>query len=89
MNNCRKEVIKNKPRISLILVTMNRKDILERCLESIGLQKFAHYEIIVVDNAFSDRDNYKWNNHQEEYNTHCPNQNRLFMAKALLQLPEI
>jgi glycosyltransferase involved in cell wall biosynthesis len=33
---------------------MNRKEILERCLESIRLQKFADYEIIVVDNAFSD-----------------------------------
>jgi hypothetical protein len=54
MNKCRKEVIKNKPLISLILVTMNRKELLKRCLESILLQKFADYEIIVVDNASDD-----------------------------------
>ncbi|MGA2780313.1 MAG: glycosyltransferase family 2 protein [Smithella sp.] len=54
MNKCKKEVIKNKPLISLILVTMNRKELLRRCLESILLQKFADYEIIVVDNASTD-----------------------------------
>jgi len=33
---------------------MNRKDIFKRCLESIRLQKFANYEIIIVDNNSSD-----------------------------------
>jgi GT2 family glycosyltransferase len=33
---------------------MNRKEVLKRCLESIRLQKFDNYEIIVVDNASSD-----------------------------------
>jgi GT2 family glycosyltransferase len=40
--------------ISLILVTMNRKDTLENCLKSIYKQTFPDMEIIVVDNASCD-----------------------------------
>jgi GT2 family glycosyltransferase len=41
-------------RISVILITMNRSEILKNCLESIRFQNFVDYEIIVVDNASSD-----------------------------------
>jgi GT2 family glycosyltransferase len=54
MNKSRKEDINNKLQISLILVTMNRKEILKRCLESLRLQNFTNYEIIIVDNASND-----------------------------------
>ena len=50
----RKEVINNKPRLSLILVTMNRKEVLKTCLRSVQKQAFPDVEIIVVDNASSD-----------------------------------
>lgn len=42
------------PRISLVLLTMNRKAELERCLRSISRQTFPDMEIILVDNASSD-----------------------------------
>ena len=42
------------PRVSLIVVTMNRKEILKSCLESFSLQLYKDYEVIVVDNASSD-----------------------------------
>ena len=45
---------KHTPLISLILLTMNRKDILECCLRSISRLTFPDMEIIVVDNASSD-----------------------------------
>jgi radical SAM protein with 4Fe4S-binding SPASM domain len=42
------------PRLSVILITMNRQHILKQCLESILRQKFADYEIVIVDNASND-----------------------------------
>ena len=47
-------VSERSPRVSLIVVTMNRKEILKRCLESFSHQTNRDYEIIVVDNASSD-----------------------------------
>jgi len=47
-------VSERSPRVSLIVVTMNRKEILKRCLESFSLQTGRDYEVIVVDNASSD-----------------------------------
>lgn len=54
MNKNRKDGINNKPRLSLILVTMNRKEMLKTCLRSVQKQAFPDAEIIVVDNASSD-----------------------------------
>jgi GT2 family glycosyltransferase len=42
------------PRLSVILITMNRQHILKQCLESILRQKFMDYEIVIVDNASID-----------------------------------
>lgn len=42
------------PRLSVILITMNRQQILRQCLESVLRQKFADYEIVIVDNASRD-----------------------------------
>lgn len=44
----------HSPQISLILVTMNRKELLERCLRSVQRQTFLDMEIIVIDNASCD-----------------------------------
>ncbi len=49
-----RNVSERLPRVSLIVVTMNRKEILKRCLESFSLQTNRDYEVIVVDNASSD-----------------------------------
>lgn len=40
--------------ISVIIPTMNRKDVVLSCLESICAQTYACYEVIVVDNASVD-----------------------------------
>jgi GT2 family glycosyltransferase len=42
------------PHISVVLVTMNRVSMLERCLEGVQCQTFRDYEIIVIDNASTD-----------------------------------
>jgi hypothetical protein len=42
------------PQISVVLVTMNRMLMLERCLEGIRRQTFRDYEIIIIDNASTD-----------------------------------
>ncbi len=47
-------ISERSPRVSLIVVTMNRKEILKRCLESFSLQLYKDYEVIIVDNASSD-----------------------------------
>ena len=41
-------------RVSVIVVTMNRKDSLAACLKSLSNQTFQDMEIVVVDNASSD-----------------------------------
>lgn len=40
--------------ISLIIVNCNRKELLRQCLDSIRLQSFKDFEVIVVDNASAD-----------------------------------
>jgi N-acetylglucosaminyl-diphospho-decaprenol L-rhamnosyltransferase len=42
------------PKISVIIVSYNTRDITERCLKSLALDNFKDKEIIVVDNASSD-----------------------------------
>jgi GT2 family glycosyltransferase len=42
------------PLVSIILISMNRKEMLENCLRSVQRQVFQDVEIIVVDNASSD-----------------------------------
>jgi glycosyltransferase involved in cell wall biosynthesis len=43
------------PLISIIVPTFNRQDTIERCLESILLQTYRNYEVIIVDDGSSDR----------------------------------
>jgi GT2 family glycosyltransferase len=40
--------------VSVVIVNLNRRDLLERCLESLWKQTFSDFEVIVVDNASSD-----------------------------------
>ncbi len=42
------------PLVSCIVITMNRADELEGCLESIGAQDYPNKEIVVVDNGSTD-----------------------------------
>jgi GT2 family glycosyltransferase len=43
------------PRVSVIIVNFNGQDYLENCLVSLQQQTYPDYEIILVDNASSDR----------------------------------
>ena len=47
-------VLNRAPALSIIVVSMNRKEMLERCLLKLGEQSLSDYEIIVVDNASTD-----------------------------------
>jgi GT2 family glycosyltransferase len=53
---CRNKQVDQKraPVVSVILVSMNRKEMLEKCLRSVQKQTFPDIEIIVVDNTSSD-----------------------------------
>jgi len=44
----------NKPKISIVIPTLNRKKELINCLNSIKQQSYPNYSIIVVDNCSSD-----------------------------------
>src|SRR5437867_13200210 len=43
-----------KPTVSVVVVNLNRRDLLERCLESLWKQSYADFEAIVVDNGSTD-----------------------------------
>jgi GT2 family glycosyltransferase len=43
-----------KPDVSVVVVNLNRRDLLERCLESLWKQTFTNFEAIVVDNGSKD-----------------------------------
>lgn len=47
-------VLNRAPALSIILVSMNRKEMLERCLLKLAEQSMSDYEIIVVDNGSTD-----------------------------------
>ena len=55
----------NKPKVSIVIVNYNGKNLLEALLKSISRSNYRNYEIIVVDNNSSDgsrellRKNYK------------------------------
>ena len=42
------------PVVSVVIVNLNRRELLERCLQSLGEQTFSKFEIIVVDNGSTD-----------------------------------
>lgn len=47
-------LLNHSPVLSVIVVSMNRKDMLERCLLKLSGQSLPDYEIIVVDNGSTD-----------------------------------
>jgi hypothetical protein len=47
-------VKKNTPRVSIIIVNWNGKENLKTCLDSLALQSFKDFEVILLDNASSD-----------------------------------
>ena len=42
------------PAVSVVVVNLNRRDLLGRCLESLWKQAFTDFEVVVVDNGSSD-----------------------------------
>ena len=40
--------------LSIIIVTLNRKQEVVKCIKTILLQNFQNYEIIIIDNNSSD-----------------------------------
>src|SRR5437762_11636149 len=43
-----------KPAVSVVIVNLNRRDLLARCLDSLWRQTFSNHEVVVVDNGSSD-----------------------------------
>src|SRR5262245_17274310 len=43
-----------KPEVSVVVVNLNRRDLLEKCLQSLWRQTFKDLEVVVVDNGSSD-----------------------------------
>ncbi|HSU87559.1 MAG TPA: glycosyltransferase, partial [Terriglobia bacterium] len=43
-----------KPEVSVIIVNLNRRALLARCLDSLWQQTFSNFEVIIVDNASTD-----------------------------------
>src|SRR5438552_18077105 len=43
-----------KPEVSVIVVNLNRRDLLSRCLDSLWQQTFSDFEVVVVDNGSTD-----------------------------------
>ena len=54
MSDMKKEDKKSSQTVSVIIISMNRKKMLESCLKSVQKQTHPDMEIIVVDNASSD-----------------------------------
>lgn len=48
-------VVVSPPQVSVLLVTWNSAEYLARCLESLCKQNYPAYEIIIVDNASTDK----------------------------------
>jgi glycosyltransferase involved in cell wall biosynthesis len=44
----------NKPIVSIIIPTYNRKDLLERAIKSVLTQTFLNWELIIVDDGSTD-----------------------------------
>lgn len=49
-----KEIKVNSPRVSIIIPTYNRSEMIVECLESVFSQTYADYEVIVVDDGSTD-----------------------------------
>ena len=47
-------MLENKPLVSIIIVTLNRKDDLINCISSIQSQSYRNYELIIIDNNSND-----------------------------------
>jgi glycosyltransferase involved in cell wall biosynthesis len=48
------------PRVSILIATRNRRDLLQRCLESLATTAYDPFEVIVVDNDSDDADTLRY-----------------------------
>jgi GT2 family glycosyltransferase len=48
------QALAEHPRISVIIVTWNRAELLRQCLESLRRQTYGNFDVLVVDNASED-----------------------------------
>ena len=44
----------DRPKVSVVIPTCNRREVLARCLHALTQQTYSDYEIIVVDDCSSD-----------------------------------
>jgi len=49
-----KQIPTDRPRVSVVVPTCNRRPILERCVKSLAEQTYPNYEIIIVDDGSTD-----------------------------------
>ena len=54
MNNDAAEAAPQKPLVSVIIPTCDRREILNRCLGALAVQTYPNYELIVVDDFSAD-----------------------------------
>src|SRR5881296_3083907 len=43
-----------RPEVSVVVVNLNRRELLARCLDSLRAQTFSEFEVVVVDNGSTD-----------------------------------
>jgi GT2 family glycosyltransferase len=61
MFRVRHEMSEVKPKVSIVIATRDRKDLLQGCINSItGITSFRDYEIIVVDNGSQERESLEY-----------------------------
>lgn len=73
-------VKKTPPFVSVILLNYNGEEILEECLDSILLQDYSHFEVIVIDNASEDNSISIIKKYAERIRFECNNRNLGYAA---------
>ncbi len=54
MDEASQQIPTTCPRVSVVVPTFNRRQILERCVEALAAQTYSNYEVIIVDDGSTD-----------------------------------